>query len=152
MDLFSAKFLLVGVVALVVLGPERLPSAARTIGSLLSDYRRISAEIRTHAAGAIDASGLRQPLDELRQPFEEMRKPLEEMRRPFREAGVSLATLASASPASHGLLVPAVAEAEPMGADAVPALAEAQPSAVPEPLSIQPVPAPPVPDRALVPG
>src|SRR5665213_1537316 len=69
-----------------------------------------------------------------------------------RDAGVSLATLASASPASHGLLVPAVAEAVPMGADAVPALAEAQPSAVPEPLSIQPVPAPPVPDRALVPG
>src|SRR5665213_1537313 len=67
------------------------------------------------------------------------------------DAGEALARVARLTPASRGLLAPAVAEAVPMGADAVPALAEAQPSAVPEPLSIKPVPAQPVPDRALVP-
>ena len=85
MDLFSPKFLLVGLVALIVLGPERLPTAARTIGALLADYRRVSSQIRSRASEAVDSAGLRQPLDDLRQPFEELRGPLQELRRPLYE-------------------------------------------------------------------
>ncbi|MHB1911989.1 MAG: Sec-independent protein translocase subunit TatA/TatB, partial [Acidimicrobiales bacterium] len=85
MDPFSPKFLLVGVVALIVLGPERLPGAARTIGALLADYRRVSSEVRSRASEAVDSVGLRQPLEELRQPLEELRRPLQELRRPLDE-------------------------------------------------------------------
>lgn len=85
MDLFSPKLLLVGVVALIVLGPERLPAAARTIGALLADYRRVSADLRSRASEAVDSAGLRQPLDDLRQPLDELRQPLQELRQPFQE-------------------------------------------------------------------
>jgi len=85
-DLFSPKFLLVGVVALIVLGPERLPVAARTIAALLADYRRVSSAVRSRAFEVVDSAGLRQPVDELRRPLEELRRPLDELRRPPEES------------------------------------------------------------------
>ena len=36
------KLLLLFVVALIVLGPSKLPEAARTIGKVLGEFRRIS--------------------------------------------------------------------------------------------------------------
>ncbi|HUZ43863.1 MAG TPA: twin-arginine translocase TatA/TatE family subunit [Acidimicrobiales bacterium] len=102
MDLFSPKFLLVGVVALIVLGPERLPAAARTIGALLADYRRVSADLRSRASEAVDSAGLREPLENLRQPLQELRRPLDELRRPMEE---TRAAWSSASAA--GAVVPA---------------------------------------------
>ena len=55
------------VVALVVLGPKRLPGLARTIGGGLRSLRRASADLR-HA--------VEEPLREVQQPLEEMRQEL----------------------------------------------------------------------------
>ena len=37
------KLILLFVIALVVLGPDKLPDAARTMGKVLAEFRRISA-------------------------------------------------------------------------------------------------------------
>lgn len=60
---------MVVLVALVVLGPKRLPGLARTIGSTLRSLRRASADLR-HA--------VEEPLREVQQPLEEMRQELYE--------------------------------------------------------------------------
>ncbi|HVA44084.1 MAG TPA: twin-arginine translocase TatA/TatE family subunit [Acidimicrobiales bacterium] len=113
MDLFSPKFLLVGVVALIVLGPERLPAAARTIGALLADYRRVSADLRSRASEAVDSAGLRQPLEELRRPFEEMRRPLQELRQPVGEAVAAWSSMQAPTPLDGA---PATGVPAPVGA------------------------------------
>jgi len=41
------EILVVGVLALIVFGPERLPDIARTIGKTLSELRRMGAGVRT---------------------------------------------------------------------------------------------------------
>ena len=41
------EILVVGVLALIVFGPERLPDIARTIGRTLSELRRMASEVRT---------------------------------------------------------------------------------------------------------
>lgn len=41
------EILVVGVLALIVFGPERLPDIARTIGKTLSELRRMASEVRT---------------------------------------------------------------------------------------------------------
>lgn len=40
------EILVVGVLALIVFGPERLPDIARTIGRTLSELRRMAGEVR----------------------------------------------------------------------------------------------------------
>jgi sec-independent protein translocase protein TatB len=52
-DLSPEKILLVGLIAMIVLGPERLPHAARTAGRLLAEVRRLSASVRDEVTGAV---------------------------------------------------------------------------------------------------
>jgi sec-independent protein translocase protein TatB len=47
------KLLLVGIIALVVLGPNRLPQAARTAGRLLAEFRRMSANLQNEVTQAL---------------------------------------------------------------------------------------------------
>ncbi len=53
MDLSPEKLLLVGVIAMIVLGPERLPHAARTAGRMLAEVRRLSASARNEMTNAM---------------------------------------------------------------------------------------------------
>ena len=79
-DIGFFELLVVGVVALLVLGPERLPSAARTCGLWVGRVRRslasIQSEIREELrmeelkrTTAIEKDQLQKELDEMRQPF-----------------------------------------------------------------------------------
>jgi sec-independent protein translocase protein TatB len=52
-DLSPEKLLLVGVIAMIVLGPERLPHAARTAGRMLAEVRRLSASARNEVTNAM---------------------------------------------------------------------------------------------------
>lgn len=47
------EILVVGVLALIVFGPERLPDIARTIGRTLSELRRMASEVRTEFESGI---------------------------------------------------------------------------------------------------
>lgn len=49
----GGEVLVILVLALVVLGPDRLPSAARTFGRHLGDFRRISGGFREEIANAM---------------------------------------------------------------------------------------------------
>lgn len=64
-DLGFSKFMLIGVVALVVIGPERLPRVARTVGALLGKAQRYVNEVKREVNQAIE-------LDELRKAKESM--------------------------------------------------------------------------------
>ena len=53
MDLSPVKILVLGLVAMIVLGPERLPQAARTAGRMMAEVRRLSAGVQDEVASAI---------------------------------------------------------------------------------------------------
>src|ERR1700749_1979287 len=46
------KLFLVGLIALMVLGPNRLPQAARTLGRFMSELRRMSASFQDEGPGS----------------------------------------------------------------------------------------------------
>jgi len=71
--LVSGKFLFLLFVALVVLGPERLPGAARTAGRLLSEFRRVTGGLQEEVRDAFAASDLAGPVQELRAVRDELR-------------------------------------------------------------------------------
>ncbi|WP_051229557.1 twin-arginine translocase TatA/TatE family subunit [Paludibacterium yongneupense] len=57
-DFSLGEILLIGVVALVVLGPERLPVVARTLGALLARMQRFAASVKSDIRREADRAGL----------------------------------------------------------------------------------------------
>jgi len=71
--LLSGKLLFLLFVALIVLGPERLPGAARTAGRLLNEFRRVTGGLQEEVRDAFAASDLAGPVQELKAVREELR-------------------------------------------------------------------------------
>jgi sec-independent protein translocase protein TatB len=65
-DIGFSELLLIGVVALIVIGPERLPKVARTVGAMLGRLNRYVSEVK----GDIDRE---MRLEELRKLQDEMK-------------------------------------------------------------------------------
>ncbi len=63
-DISLGKLLLLAVVALIVLGPERLPHAARTAGALLRRIRNGWESVRTEVEREIQAEEIKRTLRE----------------------------------------------------------------------------------------
>ncbi|MHB1930379.1 MAG: twin-arginine translocase TatA/TatE family subunit [Acidimicrobiales bacterium] len=64
-DLSPEKLVILGLIALVVLGPERLPRAARRAGQLLTQLRQASGTFQQELRGALAEP--RQVLEEAKQ-------------------------------------------------------------------------------------
>jgi sec-independent protein translocase protein TatB len=86
-NLSLTHMVVVGIVALVVLGPERLPGVARTAGNLYREWKRIS--------GGLQAE-VRDVLSEFTEPFSE---PINDLRSTIQPM-VSGTTSAGPGPAS----------------------------------------------------
>ncbi len=65
-DVGFLELLLIGVVALLVLGPERLPRAARTAGKWIGRGRRFVGSVKADIDREIKADELRQLLEKQR--------------------------------------------------------------------------------------
>jgi len=81
-DLGISKLALIGAVALLVIGPEKLPKVARTVGTLLGKAQRYVADVKAEVNRAME-------LDELKK----MRDTVESA---ARDVGNSMQTHASA--------------------------------------------------------
>jgi Tat protein translocase TatB subunit len=54
----SGEFVVILLVALIVLGPQRLPEAARQIGKVMGDLRRVSSGFQNELRTALDDADL----------------------------------------------------------------------------------------------
>ena len=52
----GGEFLVIALIALIVLGPQRLPDAARQVGKAMGDLRRISAGFQNELKSAMDVA------------------------------------------------------------------------------------------------
>jgi Tat protein translocase TatB subunit len=50
----GAEFLVIALVALIVLGPQRLPEAARQVGKAMGELRRMSSGFQNELKGALE--------------------------------------------------------------------------------------------------
>lgn len=86
-DIGFAEILIVAVVALVVLGPDKLPGAIRTVGMWVRRIRSAVGSIQSEISEELR-------IDELKRTTaiqkSELDKELNEMRQPFNEAHESL--------------------------------------------------------------
>ena len=54
-----SEFLIIGIVALIVLGPERLPKVARTAGHLFGRLQRYASEVKQQVKQEMDSEELK---------------------------------------------------------------------------------------------
>jgi sec-independent protein translocase protein TatB len=62
-DIGITKLAIVGGIALIVIGPEKLPGLARTLGTLLGRARRYVADVKEEVNRSVDLEALRQMKD-----------------------------------------------------------------------------------------
>jgi len=66
-DIGFSELLVIGVVALIVIGPERLPRVARTIGHLMGRMQRYVADVKADIDREIELDELRKMRDSVQQ-------------------------------------------------------------------------------------
>ncbi len=87
-DVSFSELMLIGVIALIVIGPERLPKVARTIGHLVGRAQRYVSDVKTDIQREVDLddlNALKNQMDDaaksvklsLKDATGDLRKPLE---------------------------------------------------------------------------
>ena len=83
-DIGFSELLLFGVIALIVLGPEKLPQAARTAGQWYAKLRRTVSTLQSEIEAELDLAETRQQIQselvKIRQTESDMKRELAEMR------------------------------------------------------------------------
>jgi len=62
-DIGLSKMALIGAVALIVIGPEKLPRVARTVGTLLGKAQRYVADVKSEVNRSMELDELRKMKD-----------------------------------------------------------------------------------------
>lgn len=90
-DIGFSELLLVGIIALIVLGPERLPKAARAVGMFFGKIRRMLSNIQQEMEQEIRNQELQEKLKNPLATFGEeslQKKPTEAVQTPVTETPV----------------------------------------------------------------
>ncbi|WP_394561352.1 Sec-independent protein translocase protein TatB [Aquipseudomonas alcaligenes] len=109
-DIGFSELLLVGLVALIVFGPERLPGAARTAGLWIGRLKRSFSAIKAEVEREMGADEIRRQLHN--EQILQMERELKQSIQPPAQAETPAAAPASEQPAAPTTAAPA-AEATP---------------------------------------
>jgi sec-independent protein translocase protein TatB len=135
-DISWSEFLLIGVVALIVIGPKELPAVMRTIGQWTRKVRGMASEFQNQFQEAIreaEMADLKKEVDDLAQdvknfdPFKEVRADMESMGEDVKR---SLGSTSEPPASSESSAETALGETPP---EALPAAPEPAAIAAPEP-------------------
>lgn len=78
-DFGFSELLLVGVIALIVLGPERLPKVARTAGQIIGKMQRLVANVKQELSTQVELEELRQAKQQLESAAKQLRHDIKEV-------------------------------------------------------------------------
>ncbi len=97
-DLSFSELMMIGIVALIVIGPERLPKVARTIGHLVGRAQRYVSTVKTDIQREMDLSEINNLKGQMQDAAHSMRASIQEasdtVRKPLEEARDTLGTAA----------------------------------------------------------
>jgi len=111
-DISFSELMLIGVIALIVIGPERLPKVARTVGHLLGRAQRYVNDVKTDIRKEMDSSEISTLKDQMQEAASSVkasvdeagkawRAPLDEAQDALKQASDSVKTLADAARNIH---------------------------------------------------
>jgi sec-independent protein translocase protein TatB len=71
-DLGISKIALIGAVALIVIGPEKLPRVARTVGTLLGKAQRYISDVKAEVSKSIELDELKKMKDTMQEAAQDV--------------------------------------------------------------------------------
>ena len=83
LDLGISKMALIGAVALIVIGPEKLPRVARTVGTLLGKAQRYVADVKAEVNRAMDLDELKKMKESVEEAGREVEKSIHSTKSDF---------------------------------------------------------------------
>jgi len=86
--MFDAGFLemlVIGIIALVVIGPERLPAVARTVGGWIGKARAFVDNTKRDIEREINATEMRELLDSQKKEIDELRNIMDDTKQSFQK-------------------------------------------------------------------
>lgn len=113
-DVSFSELLLIGVIALIVIGPERLPKVARTVGHLLGRAQRYVSDVKTDIQREIEIDSLtdlkgqmedaaKSVKSSMEDASASLRKPLDDAQEALKDASASVDTLVKEAKAETSL-------------------------------------------------
>ena len=97
-DLGISKLAMIGAVALIVIGPEKLPRVARTVGMLLGKAQRYVNDVKSEVNRSMDLDELRKMKDTVREAARDVEQSIHtgasDFEKQFSESGQTLSALA----------------------------------------------------------
>jgi sec-independent protein translocase protein TatB len=158
-DISWSELLLIGIVALIVIGPKELPGALRTLGQWMAKIRRMASEFQ----GQFQEAMREAEIDQLKKDMDDMAAkakdytnfdPIEDVRRDIEKSVGDLpsldqpgtATTTTDAAAAETATPPSSPEAAPSSSDALPPPAEQTAATTPVPTTPAPSPAVPEPE------
>ena len=84
-DVSFTELLVIGVVALVVIGPERLPKVARTIGHLVGRAQRYVNDVKSDIQREVELDDLRKLKDQMQDAAQSVKNTLSDTEASFRK-------------------------------------------------------------------
>ena len=79
MKIGAMELIVIFIVALLVIGPDKLPQVAKRFGSALREFKKASADVTQEIREDIV-----EPLEDIQQPFRDALEPVEELDRTIR--------------------------------------------------------------------
>lgn len=73
-DIGFTELMLIGIVSLVVIGPERLPAVAKTAGQWIAKLQRFVRGVKTDLASELETGDLKKLIGDQREQIDELRK------------------------------------------------------------------------------
>lgn len=125
-DLSWGELVLIGMVALIVIGPKELPTVLRTIGQWVTRIRRMASEFQGQFQEAMreaEFADLKKQVDSIGDPAQHLNEynPFETAKREMESAFEDKPPVTESTSATAGDTGPVAAEGAPAPADAPPA-------------------------------
>jgi sec-independent protein translocase protein TatB len=108
-NLGGGEILVIALIALLVLGPERLPGAGRQIGRALAEFRRMSSGVQEDLRQAMDVDGVRETVAQVRDALDVPRAVRQEVASAITALGPTQVT--SGSSAATEMAAPVLGDA-----------------------------------------
>ena len=106
-DIGLSKMALIGVVALIVIGPEKLPRVARTVGALLGKAQRYVADVKSEVNRSMELDELKKMKDSVEDAARDVQQSIQTSASEFEKDWAEATDGAKAALQEQSAVVPA---------------------------------------------
>ncbi|MCW5223433.1 Sec-independent protein translocase protein TatB [Verminephrobacter aporrectodeae] len=106
-DIGLSKMALIGAVALIVIGPEKLPRVARTVGALLGKAQRYVADVKAEVNRSMELDELKKMKDQVEDSARDVQQSLQAGASAFEKDWADAVGSTDSAPQEQSAVVPA---------------------------------------------